>query len=93
MLPDPEKVKVKLGQRVRQLREQRGWSQVRMEVETGVPRNVTCDIERGARHIGVATLCRLAAAFRITLSDLLTGVDEPMPPSKSKAKRPTGKTR
>ena len=63
-----------LGERVRRLREQRGWSQEGFAHEGGLGRSFAGAIERGEKDIRLSTLIKLAKALGVTLSQLLKGI-------------------
>ncbi|MFL6389956.1 MAG: helix-turn-helix domain-containing protein [Terriglobales bacterium] len=64
-----------LGERVRQLREQRGWSQEGFAHEGGLGRSFAGAIERGEKDVRLSTLTKLARALGVSLSQLLKGID------------------
>jgi transcriptional regulator with XRE-family HTH domain len=59
-----------LGQRVRTLRKQRGWSQEQLALDTGFGRSFASSIERGTKDIRLSTLVKLADSFGSTINDL-----------------------
>ncbi len=63
-----------LGERVRRLREQRGWSQEGFAHEGGLGRSFAGAIERGEKDVRLSTLTKLARALGVTLSQLLKGI-------------------
>jgi len=63
-----------LGERVRQLREARGWSQEGFAHEGGLGRSFAGAIERGEKDIRLSTLIKLARALGVSLSQLLKGI-------------------
>jgi transcriptional regulator with XRE-family HTH domain len=65
----------KLGGRVRQLRDKRGWSQEGFAHEGGLGRSFTGAIERGEKDVRLSTLLKLAKTLGVSLSQLLKGVD------------------
>ena len=65
---------LQLGERVRQLREARGWSQEGFAHEGGLGRSFTGAIERGEKDIRLSTLIKLARALGVSLSQLLKGI-------------------
>lgn len=75
-MQDPIRIRKKFGQRVRLLRRERGWSQERLALESGLGRAFTGAVERGEKAPGMQTLCKLARVFEITLSGLMEGIDE-----------------
>jgi len=63
-----------LGERVRRLREQRGWSQEGFAHEVGLGRSFAGAIERGEKDVRLSTLTKLARALGVSLSQLLKGI-------------------
>jgi len=63
-----------LGERVRRLREQRGWSQEGFAHEGGLGRSFAGAIERGEKDVRLSTLTKLARALGVTVSQLLKGI-------------------
>lgn len=62
------------GERVRQLRKERGWSQEEFSARSGLHRTYVGSIERGERNVSLDNIVRIAAALSIRCSDLLIGV-------------------
>jgi len=60
---DPIQIRKKLGELVRRLRAERGWSQEELANATGFGRSMTSSIERGKQDFRVSTLVRLANIF------------------------------
>ena len=71
---DPE-AQVQLGERVRRLREARGWSQEGSAHEGGLGRSFAGAIERGEKDVRLSTLAKLARTLGVSLSQLLKGID------------------
>jgi transcriptional regulator with XRE-family HTH domain len=65
---------VQLGERVRRLREKRGWSQEGFAHEGGLGRSFAGAIERGEKDVRLSTLAKLAKALGVSLSQLLKGI-------------------
>lgn len=63
-----------LGERVRRLREQRGWSQEGFAHEGGLGRSFAGAIERGEKDVRLSTLTKLARTLGVSLSQLLKGI-------------------
>ncbi|MBZ9752667.1 helix-turn-helix transcriptional regulator [Deinococcus sp. HMF7604] len=61
-----------VGQRIRQLREQQGWSQDTLAHLTGMHRAYPHRIETGQVDVRISTLAKLAEVFGLSLPDLLT---------------------
>lgn len=76
-----------LGERIRDLRKARGWSQERFADVCGVHRTYMGHLERGEKNVSFNTLVRLADALGITLSELLA--EETGRSVKKHAPRPT----
>lgn len=65
-------IREQVGQKVRVLREQKGWSQEELAFETGLHRTYISGIERGIRNPTVLILERLAQKLDVQPADLLT---------------------
>ncbi len=63
---------VRLGKRLRALRKKRAWTQVYMAEHVGMDRSFISDLENGKKEICLRNLELLAAAFELTLSQLLS---------------------
>jgi transcriptional regulator with XRE-family HTH domain len=70
----PSDVCVQVGERIRQLRKKRGWRQIDLAEQSGIHEVHISDLERGAREVGLRHLAALAAAFEMSLSEFLKGV-------------------
>jgi transcriptional regulator with XRE-family HTH domain len=62
---------VRLGRRIRLLREKRGWTQQQLADMTGIGRVHVSELENGRREAGLRMLEKLAASFEITAAELL----------------------
>src|SRR5436189_5942599 len=60
-----------LGDRVRQLRAERGWSLEQLAAASGVSRSMLSQIEREQANPTLAVALRIAQAFGMSLSDLI----------------------
>ncbi len=67
---------IKLGQKIRELRLAKGFSQESFADEVGLDRTYMGGIERGERNIAAINLIRIAKALKIEVGDLF-------PPSKT----------
>ena len=65
-----------LGQRVRELRKKKGFSQEAFADVTGVHRTWMGAIERGERNLSFHNLVLITKALGITLSQLLSGLEK-----------------
>ena len=64
-----------LGERVRQLRTDRGWRQIDLAEHAGIHENYVSDLEAGRKEICLRTLQTVAAAFELKIVDLLKGIE------------------
>jgi transcriptional regulator with XRE-family HTH domain len=71
----PSDVCVEVGKRIRELRKKRGWRQLDLAEHSGVHEVHISDLERGKREVGLRNLAALAAAFGLSLSEFLKGVN------------------
>ena len=69
---------VALGNRLRELRAARGWSQEGFAHHCGLDRTYYGGIERGERNVAVINLLRIARALEAHVSELF-GDREPRP--------------
>jgi transcriptional regulator with XRE-family HTH domain len=65
-----------LGQRIRELRLKRGYSQESFADICGVHRTFMGTIERGESNLSFSNLHKVAKALGITLSQLLSGLEK-----------------
>jgi len=66
---------MQLGERIRELRRQRGWRQIDLAEHSGIHEVHISDLERGSREVGLRHLAALAAAFDLSLADLVKTLD------------------
>jgi transcriptional regulator with XRE-family HTH domain len=64
-----------LGERIRDLRKERGWRQIDLAEQAGINENYVSDLEIGKKEICLRTLQVVATAFGIKTSDLLKDLD------------------
>jgi transcriptional regulator with XRE-family HTH domain len=77
--PDPKALARLIGERVRRLRRQRGWSLSSLAVRAGLGKATLSEIESGQRNPTLETLYAIAAQLQIGLSELLTEATSPLP--------------
>ncbi|MEK6674112.1 MAG: helix-turn-helix transcriptional regulator [Planctomycetota bacterium] len=65
---------VKLGENLRRVREQRGWSQEELAFKAGVHRTYVGGVERGEYNVTVLTLRKFTKTLGITVQDALRGL-------------------
>jgi len=65
---------VELGQRIRNLRKRKGWTQTDMAVCLDMGRTHISDIEQGKREVGIITLQVIARGLNTKMTELLKGL-------------------
>jgi|WetSurMetagenome_2_1015567.scaffolds.fasta_scaffold228457_2 transcriptional regulator with XRE-family HTH domain len=63
-------IRTEVGQRIRELRKSRGWSQEKLGELADLHPTYIGGIERGERNVALENLAQLAAAFGLSLSQL-----------------------
>ena len=63
-----------LGNRIRQRRKARGWTQEEFADEAQIDRSYAGGIERGERNITFSVLCQLCMALRCDVAALTKGL-------------------
>ena len=64
----------RFGQRLRDLRKGKGWSQEEFSYECGLDRSYVGGLERGERNVALRNIEKLAQALGISISDLTEGL-------------------
>jgi transcriptional regulator with XRE-family HTH domain len=64
-------IKLKIGQRIKQLRKELDLSQEALAYKAEVDRTYVTDVENGRRNVSVEILERLIAALEVSFSDFL----------------------
>lgn len=64
----------RFGSRVRLFRMEKGWTQEILADELEVDRSYVSSLERGLRNPTLKTIARIAAIFRVSVSQLCQGV-------------------
>lgn len=67
-------IRKKFGKRLRQLREERGWSQEEFADRAGLHRTYVSAVERGVRNPTLSVLERIAKAMGVSLAEMLQSV-------------------
>lgn len=76
-------IQVRVGERLRQLREERALSQAELARRAGTSTSQVNAVERGERAPTVGTLERLASALRVPVTEFFVGEKAPPRPSRS----------
>lgn len=63
-----------VGQRIRELRAAKGWTQTYLSIHAGVGRNYISDVELGKKEIGLRNLQLMAQSLDVPLETLLRGL-------------------
>lgn len=67
-------IRVRLGNRVRNLRKERGWTQVELAELLGIDRSYLSEIETGKKDPSLRVLKTIADGFGLSLPQLLKGL-------------------
>ncbi len=70
---DEPDVKLLFGDRVRQLRKSRGWSQEDFAHRVGLDRSYMGGVERGERNVSLENICLIASALGLPPAELFLG--------------------
>ena len=65
---------IKLGNRIRDLRKAKGFSQEDFAYEVGLDRTYMGSVERGERNIAAINLIRIAKALKVEVGDIFPNV-------------------
>jgi transcriptional regulator with XRE-family HTH domain len=68
-------IKLKIGQRIKQLRNELGISQEALGLEAGVDRTYVSDVENGRRNVSVEILERLIKGLKVTMGEFFSSKD------------------
>jgi transcriptional regulator with XRE-family HTH domain len=69
-------IQLAVGQRIKELREARQWSQEEFADRCGVHRTYIGSAENGARNLTIQVLTMFARAFGLRVSELLAGLED-----------------
>lgn len=65
-----------LGNRIREERKSRGWTQEEMADNAGIDRSYIGGVERGQRNLTFTVLCQICDALRCDVAALTKGIPE-----------------
>jgi transcriptional regulator with XRE-family HTH domain len=66
-------IKLKIGTRIKQLRNELGISQEALGLEAEVDRTYVSDVENGRRNVSVEILERLIKGLKVTVGEFFSG--------------------
>jgi transcriptional regulator with XRE-family HTH domain len=78
--PQPSIFSKAIGARLRDLREERGWTQRELDTRLGILQSKLSKYESGTHQPSLRTLVRMANLFGVSTDYLLTGSGTPAPP-------------
>lgn len=64
-------IQKKFGDKLRQIRNEKGFSQEKLAFKCGLHRTYISDIERGARNVSLINIEKIAKALSVTPKSLL----------------------
>lgn len=67
---------IKLGERIRELRKDQGFSQENFAYEVGLDRTYMGSVERGERNIAAINLIRIAKVLTVEIGELFPPLNE-----------------
>ena len=65
---------LRFGERLRQLRKERGYSQESFAIEAGLDRSCYGQVERGEQNVALQNQFKIARQLGISLSELFAGM-------------------
>ncbi len=66
------KAREQLARKIRELRQEKGWSQENLAEVSGLHRTYIGDIERAERNVSIDNIEKLAKAFKVSITELFT---------------------
>jgi transcriptional regulator with XRE-family HTH domain len=73
-MPRKSDITERFGERMRQLRKERGFSQEEFAAKCGLDRTYISGIERGKRNLSLRNIAVIAKALTISISELMHGL-------------------
>ena len=72
----PADLLIRLGDRLRNLRKKRGWTQTEMAERVGIDRSFLADVERGKRNVSILNVELMAKGLKISLAPIVLSLVE-----------------
>lgn len=69
-------IQIRFGQRLREIRKTRGYSQEGFAAHCGLDRTYIGGIERGLRNVSLRNIELIAKALNVSMAELMQGIDE-----------------
>jgi XRE family transcriptional regulator, regulator of sulfur utilization len=76
VMQDSRIVRKRIGNRIRFLRERKGWTQRQLAKESGLGRRYVGTLERGEAAASIESLRKLCDALEVSMTVLMEGVDD-----------------
>lgn len=67
-------IKIRVGRRIRELRQEKGWSQEKLASLADLDRTYIPGIENGKRNISIVIIEKIAKVYNQSISELLKGI-------------------
>ncbi len=64
-------IRIKLGNKIKQIRQKKKLSQEKLAFESGLHRTYISDIERGSRNVSIKNIEKIAKALGVSLKELM----------------------
>lgn len=72
--PSYKTVAQRFGERIRQVRESKGYTQLKVAIDVDLNRGFLSEVERGVKEMTLHKMYDLATYYDMTLSELLKGL-------------------
>lgn len=77
MVPESRKNQRTLGDRIRDARKEKGWTQEDLACQAAIDRSYIGGVERGERNVTFSMLCRIARSLGRDVASLTHGLPHP----------------
>ena len=75
--PDPGEFAAAVGESIRRMRQERGWTQVELAERTGLSPNYIARLERAELSPSFFVACRIAEGFEVAIEEMLSAAHAP----------------
>lgn len=65
---------IRFGERIRELRKERGWRQLDLAEQAGISENYVSELELGRKEICLRTIRQIAKAFGIEIDEMMSDI-------------------